>query len=181
MSNIKCFETFLKIHSRYELQISYFPIHPLLPRLILSKEQHFSKTPWGENQECLHPCAENNTPAMMQIGTMKTFTVKQYDSWQSLSIKENICPDVSRKVWRFAGTKTSISIINFVASHQWRTKKDENRSDKMNWRGGSNSNKGRVHKKKTRKKCGLLPNWGEGGSRMVVKCQTSILEKYFFS
>ena len=23
--------------------------------------------------------------------------------------------------------------------------------------------------------------WGEGGSRMVVKCQTSILEKYFFS
>ena len=35
--------------------------------------------------------------------------------------------------------------------------------------------------KKTRKKCGLLPNWGEGGSRRVVKCQTSILEKYFFS
>ena len=35
--------------------------------------------------------------------------------------------------------------------------------------------------KKKRKKCGLLPNWGEGGSRMVVKCQTAILEKYFFS
>ena len=34
---------------------------------------------------------------------------------------------------------------------------------------------------KIRKKCGLLPNrGGEGGSRMVVKSQTSILEKYFF-
>ena len=35
--------------------------------------------------------------------------------------------------------------------------------------------------KKTRKKCGLLPNWGGAGSRMVIKCQTAILEKYFFS
>ena len=34
--------------------------------------------------------------------------------------------------------------------------------------------KGRVHKKK-RKKCGLLPNRGAGGSRRIVKCQTSIL------
>ena len=44
--------------------------------------------------------------------------------------------------------------------------------------------KGRLGKgarKKKRKKCGLLPNWGGAGSRMVVKCQTSILEKYFFS
>ena len=40
---------------------------------------------------------------------------------------------------------------------------------------------GKVAKKNNRKKCGLLPNWGGAGSRMVVKCQTSILEKYFFS
>ena len=40
---------------------------------------------------------------------------------------------------------------------------------------------GKGAQKKTRKKCGLLPNRGEGGSRRVVKCQTSILEKYFFS
>ena len=35
--------------------------------------------------------------------------------------------------------------------------------------------KGRVPKKKS----GLLPNQGEGGSRRVVKKQTSILEKHF--
>ena len=40
---------------------------------------------------------------------------------------------------------------------------------------------GKVARKKNRKKCGLLPNWGGAGSRMVVKCQTAILEKYFFS
>ena len=34
--------------------------------------------------------------------------------------------------------------------------------------------------KKFRKKSDLLPNRGEGGSQMVVKKQTSILETYFF-
>ena len=42
------------------------------------------------------------------------------------------------------------------------------------------SSKGRLQKK-SGKKSGLLPNRGAGGSRRVVKCQTSILEKYFFS
>ena len=35
---------------------------------------------------------------------------------------------------------------------------------------------GKGSEKKTRKKCGLLPNWG---SRRVVKSQTIILENYF--
>ena len=40
--------------------------------------------------------------------------------------------------------------------------------------------KGKIAKKISSKKSGLLPNLG-GGSRRVVKCQTSILEKVFFS
>ena len=40
---------------------------------------------------------------------------------------------------------------------------------------------GRVMKKKIRKKSGLFPTEGDGGSRRVVENQTSILEKYFFS
>ena len=42
-----------------------------------------------------------------------------------------------------------------------------------------NTQLGKGAEKKTRKKFGLLPNRG-GGSRRVVKSQTSILEKYFF-
>ena len=42
------------------------------------------------------------------------------------------------------------------------------------------TDKGRVHKKKPEKMWSFA-KLGGGGSRMVVKCQTSILEKYFFS
>ena len=40
---------------------------------------------------------------------------------------------------------------------------------------------GKGSEKKIRKKSGLFPTEGDGGSRRVVENQTSILEKYFFS